>query len=211
MSESMMANPALTGNYPRMPISSPYYSLSPEIRIPGEASSSSIGRSFTHDHPSVPSSSTLHIPSIHSLHSSYGENPVGCSPTDSGSPTGLHPNVPRSRGSTSPVTVLSPLDSESADSSLNEFYEAGSTSPAGSTVAYDPTSGASSASAAMALDSAANNSTFPRSRSVENTPHGHAGMGPVRRGNNASDRGKNSAATIRVHRPAGIKWNQRTR
>ncbi|KAF8750401.1 hypothetical protein RHS01_09397 [Rhizoctonia solani] len=40
---------------------------------------------------------------------------------------------------------------------------------------------------------------------------GQPGMGPVRRGNSTSERGKNAVGTIRVHRPAGIKWNQRTR
>ncbi|KAF8605561.1 hypothetical protein BDV93DRAFT_521409 [Ceratobasidium sp. AG-I] len=210
MSESITTNAGLPGNY-QMPTASPYYTLGPENRIHREPSSSSIGRSFANDHPSVPSSSTLQLPNIRSLQLSYRENSAGCSPTDTGSPTSLHPNVPSSQVSASPATILSPLDSETADSPLSEIYKARSTSPSGSILVFDPPPSATSASASSNLDSTGDNFVVTRSRSVDNTPHGHAGMGPVRRGNSASDRGKNAAGTIRVHRPAGIKWNQRTR
>ena len=207
----MTANTGLPGNYAQMSIASQYYSLGPENRMHREPSSSSIGRSFVNDHPSVPSSSTLHLPNIRSLQLSYRENPVGCSPTDTGSPGSLQPNVPSSQTSTSPVTILSPLGSETADSPLSDIYKARSTSPSSSILAYDPSPSATSASASSNLDSPSDNFIVTRSGSVDNTPHGHAGMGPVRRGTSASDRGKNPAGTIRVHRPAGIKWNQRIR
>lgn len=205
----MTSNPALPATYSDMGVASPYYSLAPDSRIHREPSSSSIRRSFVNDYPSVPSSSTLQLPNIHSLQLSYRENPAGCSPTDSGSPASLGRNAPGSRVSTSPGTVFSPLDSETADSPLSEVFKARSTSPGGSIVGYDPSPSVTSTSGN--LDSAGNDSVLTRSRSVDNTPPGHAGMGPVRRGNSASDRAKNPAGAIRVHRPAGIKWNQRTR
>ncbi|KAJ1302248.1 hypothetical protein OPQ81_001068 [Rhizoctonia solani] len=108
--------------------------------------------------------------------------------------------------------IFSQLDSEGADSPLSEIHETRSTSPAGSasatlTIVED----APVSKLTARTDSTLRSPTITRSRSLEGASIGQPGMGPVRRGNSTGERGKNAVGTIRVHRPAGIKWNQRTR
>ncbi|KEP48918.1 hypothetical protein V565_112440 [Rhizoctonia solani 123E] len=153
------------------------------------------------------------LPASHLLQLPYRDPPTPLSPTDASSPASLYPNAYFSQHSTtSPATVFSQLDSEGAESPLSEIHETRSTSPAGSasaiyTVSEDPSTSKSAAKA----DSTHCPPMITRSRSLEGASTGQSGMGPVRRGNSTSERGKNAVGTIRVHRPAGIKWNQRTR
>lgn len=158
----------------------------------------------------IPSTVTsAHVPGSQLLQLPYRDPPPPLSPTDAGSPTSLHPNAYNPQLSTSPATVFSALGSEAADSPLSEIRDTRSTSPAGSTSAIN--AGTEESKSMTRLDSTVSPPMMTRSRSVEGTPAGQSGMGPVRRGNSASERGKNAAGAIRVHRPAGIKWNQRTR
>ncbi|CAE7228834.1 unnamed protein product [Rhizoctonia solani] len=153
----------------------------------------------------LPGSQLLQLP--------YRDPPTPLSPTDASSPASLHPNTYISHPSaSSPATVFSQLDSEGADSPLSEIHETRSTSPAGSASAiYTIGEDSPTAKSAAKADSTHRSPMITRSRSLEGASTGQSGMGPVRRGNSTSERGKNAVGTIRVHRPAGIKWNQRTR
>jgi hypothetical protein len=140
------------------------------------------------------------------------DQPAPRSPSDASSPASHHLNTCGSQLSTSPTTVFSTLDSEATDSPFSDFRGARSTSPAGSASAVNVITEESSSSISRAKpDPVHNLPMITRSRSLEGPFAGQSGMGPVRRGNSASERGKNAVGSIRVHRPAGIKWNQRTR
>ncbi|KAH7332801.1 hypothetical protein B0J17DRAFT_677634 [Rhizoctonia solani] len=152
----------------------------------------------------MPTSQLLQLP--------YRDPPTPLSPTDASSPASLHPNAYVPQHSTnSPATVFSQLDSEGADSPLSEIHETRSTSPAGSASATYTVEDPSGSKSTAKTDSARRSPMITRSRSLEGASNGQSGMGPVRRGNSTSERGKNAVGAIRVHRPAGIKWNQRTR
>lgn len=160
----------------------------------------------------IPSTVTSgHVPGSQLLQLPY-RDPPPLSPTDTGSPSSLYPNAYNSQLSTSPATVLSALGSEAADSPVSEIHETRATSPAGSASAVNAVAEESTSPKPIAkLDPTTSTPVMTRSRSVEGTSAGQPGIGPARRGNSASERGKNAAGAIRVHRPAGIKWNQRTR
>lgn len=160
--------------------------------------------------PSPVSSSQMH--SAQTLRLPHRDPPTPRSPTDASSPISLIPTAYGSQLSTSPTTVVSALDSEAADSPLSEIRETRSISPAGSSAALN-TTGEEPCSSRSGVnpDPTLHSPIITRSRSLEGASVGQSGMGPVRRGNSASERGKNAAGSIRVHRPAGIKWNQRTR
>ncbi|CUA68262.1 hypothetical protein RSOLAG22IIIB_07791 [Rhizoctonia solani] len=165
--------------------------------------------SFTISSPTT--SGQLHASQL--LQLPYRDPPTPLSPTDTSSPTSLHPNAYASQHSAnSPATVFSQLDSEGAESPLSEIHETRSTSPAGSASAtYTVSEESSTLKTTTKTDSTHRPKTITRSRSLEGASTGQSGMGPVRRGNSTSDRSKNAVGAIRVHRPAGIKWNQRTR
>ncbi|QRW10556.1 hypothetical protein RhiLY_09555 [Ceratobasidium sp. AG-Ba] len=165
--------------------------------------SSTINLSSIHD--SIPSPSTVHIPNTFSLHPPYRERTSAYSPTDTESPTNLHPTTHTSKLSASPVTVLSPLGSDAAESPLSDSYHPHPTSP----VTSEPVISDPIASPTTELEIKTEPPNEVRAKSEDSS--GHAAMGPIRRGNSAGDRGKNAAGAIRVQRPAGIKWNQRTR
>ncbi|CAE6444972.1 unnamed protein product [Rhizoctonia solani] len=151
----------------------------------------------------IPASQLLQLP--------YRDPPTPLSPTDASSPASLHRAGYVSQPSaTSPATVFSQLDSEGADSPHSDIHDTRSTSPAGSV----PTTQTVAEDQAVSTYTANSGSThrspmITRSRSLEGASIGQSGTGPVRRGNSISERGKNAVGTIRVHRPAGIKWNQR--
>ncbi|KAF8703161.1 hypothetical protein RHS03_06233, partial [Rhizoctonia solani] len=162
----------------------------------------------------IPSPATSgQMPASQLLQLPYRDPPTPISPTDASSPASLHRSgyVPQP-SATSPATVLSQLDSEGADSPLSDIRDTRSTSPACSASATHTVSEDQSASkSTIKAGSTHHSPMITRSRSLEGATIGQPGMGPVRRGNSTSERGKNAVGTIRVHRPAGIKWNQRTR
>ncbi|KAF8720627.1 hypothetical protein RHS02_08992, partial [Rhizoctonia solani] len=162
----------------------------------------------------IPSPATSgQMPASQLLQLPYRDPPTPVSPTDAGSPASLHRSgyVPQP-SATSLATALSQLDSEGADSPLSDIRDTRSTSPACSAPATHTVSEDQSASkSTIKAGSTHHSPMITRSRSLEGASIGQPGMGPVRRGNSTSERGKNAVGTIRVHRPAGIKWNQRTR
>lgn len=160
----------------------------------------------------IPSPATSgHMLGSQLLQPPYRDPPAPLSPTDASSPSSLYPNTYSSQISTSPATVLSALGSETADSPLSDIRETRSTSPTGSASAVSAADEFSLSKSSSKQGSVHHPPRMTRSRSLEGSFAGQPGMGPVRRGNSASERGKNAAGTIRVHRPAGVKWNQRTR
>ncbi|KAG9126178.1 hypothetical protein FRC07_004556 [Ceratobasidium sp. 392] len=173
--------------------------------------SSSTSPSTIHDDVSPTSPIPTHAPSTFALHSSYREPTTAHSPADTDSPTSLYPGTQALKLSASPVTVLSPLDSDAADSPLSDSYHARHTSPSRSPSTSEPVIAEPPSSSTNEADVMTENPAGARAKSVDSVSHGHSAMGPIRRGNSAGDRGKSAAGNIRVQRPAGIKWNQRTR
>ncbi|KAG9093806.1 hypothetical protein FS749_013705, partial [Ceratobasidium sp. UAMH 11750] len=179
-------------------------------QIPQTIASSSTSPPIIRDGISTISPASTLAPNTFSLHSSYRDPANAYSPTETDSSTSRHPGAQAPKLSASPGTVLSALDSDAADSPLSDCYQARHASPARSPSTSEPVA-AEPSSSTNETDVTADSPTGARAKSVDSVSHGHGAMGPIRRGNSAGDRGKNAAGGIRVQRPAGIKWNQRTR
>ncbi|KAG8757439.1 hypothetical protein FRC11_004551, partial [Ceratobasidium sp. 423] len=209
-------SPTMIDGYPSRVDSSPYDANTSDLgnHVPRELQSSANYQLAAENSFAIPPPATLgQIPAPQLLQLPPRDPPTPLSPTDASSPSSLHPNSYVSQHSTnSPAMVFSQLDSEGADSPLSEIQETRSTSPAGSaSVTYTVVEDPSTSKSAAKTDPTHRSPMITRSRSLEGATIGQSGMGPVRRGSSTSERSKNAVGTIRVHRPAGIKWNQRTR
>ncbi|KAG9094483.1 hypothetical protein FRC06_010768 [Ceratobasidium sp. 370] len=200
-----------TADYTRLPTSAQYY-RAPNIddQIP-QTVAPSMSPTAIQDNISIPPPASTLTPNTFTLHPPYRDSAITYSPTETDSSTSRHPSTQPLKLSASPVAVLSALDSDVADSPLSDSYQVRYTSPARSPSTSEPVAAEPPSSSTNEANVTAESPTGPRAKSVDSVSHGHPAMGPIRRGTSAGDRGKNAAGSIRVQRPAGIKWNQRTR